>query len=53
MKGGGKSRGLTPAWQWKLWEWSRGEGGEMGGVAVKCYEIAQNTGCEVSLPARV
>ncbi len=48
---GGKIARVNPARTWELQGRSGGEVGGMGGVAVKCIDITQNSACEGSAPA--
>ncbi len=49
---GGEIAGLNPAEPSELGALSAAEACGMGGVAVKCIDIAQNPDCEGSVPCR-
>ncbi len=51
LEGSGKKRGVNPVEPLKLACWGWREVGGMGGVAVKCIDITQNSDCEGSIPA--
>ncbi len=52
VSAGGEMAGLNPDGPSELGALSAAEACGMGGVAVKCIDIAQNPDCEGSVPCR-